>query len=47
MDRAPEFGTTLSMDFILGVGIVKGDSERYGPGRYWIVVIYGVIRSGE
>jgi purine-binding chemotaxis protein CheW len=24
VDRAPEFGTTLSMDFILGVGIVKG-----------------------
>ena len=24
VDRAPEFGTSLSMDFILGVGIVKG-----------------------
>jgi len=24
VDRAPEFGTALSMDFILGVGIVKG-----------------------
>lgn len=25
----------------VGVGVVKGDSARYGPGRYWIVVIYG------
>lgn len=24
VDQAPEFGSTLSMDFILGVGIVKG-----------------------
>jgi purine-binding chemotaxis protein CheW len=24
VDQAPEFGTTLSMDFLLGVGIVKG-----------------------
>jgi purine-binding chemotaxis protein CheW len=24
VDRAPEFGTSLSMDFILAVGIVKG-----------------------
>ncbi len=24
VDRPPEFGTSLSMDFILGVGIVKG-----------------------
>jgi uncharacterized protein YkwD len=29
---------------VVGVGLVKGDSPRYGPDRYWIVVIYGVIR---
>ncbi len=29
---------------VVGVGLVKGDSERFGPGRYWIVVIYGITR---
>lgn len=29
---------------VVGVGLVKGDSARFGPGRYWIVVIYGVVR---
>ncbi|MFT3708932.1 MAG: CAP domain-containing protein [Archangium sp.] len=29
---------------LVGVGLVKGDSPRFGPGRYWIVVIYGVAR---
>jgi|APLak6261678615_1056124.scaffolds.fasta_scaffold03035_2 uncharacterized protein YkwD len=28
---------------VVGVGLVKGDSERFGKDRYWIVVIYGVI----
>lgn len=32
---------------VVGVGLVKGDSERFGPGRYWIVVIYGVIRPAD
>ena len=32
---------------LVGVGLVKGDSVRFGAGRYWIVVIYGVPRSGE
>ncbi|MDP1824527.1 MAG: CAP domain-containing protein [Archangium sp.] len=32
---------------LVGVGLVKGDSPRFGAGRYWIVVIYGVPRSGE
>ena len=27
---------------VVGVGVVKGDSVKYGKGRYWIVVIYGV-----
>lgn len=27
---------------VVGVGIAKGNSERYGDGRYWIVVLYGV-----
>ena len=27
---------------VVGVGVAKGDSPRYGKGRYWIVVIYGV-----
>ncbi|MGV3620126.1 MAG: CAP domain-containing protein [Archangium sp.] len=27
---------------VVGVGVAKGDSERYGNGRYWIVVLYGV-----
>lgn len=27
---------------VVGVGVAKGDSEKYGKGRYWIVVIYGV-----
>lgn len=30
---------------LVGVGLVKGDSPRFGPGRYWIVVIYGVPRE--
>ena len=30
---------------LVGVGLVKGDSPRFGAGRYWIVVIYGVPRE--
>lgn len=30
---------------LVGVGLVKGDSPRFGEGRYWIVVIYGVPRE--
>lgn len=30
---------------LVGVGLVKGDSARFGPGRYWIVVIYGATRE--
>lgn len=30
---------------MVGVGLVKGDSPRFGEGRYWIVVIYGVPRD--
>ncbi len=30
---------------LVGVGLVKGDSPRFGPGRYWIVVVYGVPRD--
>jgi uncharacterized protein YkwD len=26
---------------VVGVGLVRGDSAKYGPDRYWIVVIYG------
>ncbi len=29
---------------VVGVGLVKGDSARFGPDRYWIVVIYGITR---
>lgn len=29
---------------VVGVGLVKGDSLKFGPDRYWIVVIYGVLR---
>ncbi|MFZ5439151.1 MAG: CAP domain-containing protein [Myxococcota bacterium] len=29
---------------VVGVGLVKGDSPRFGPGRYWIVVMYGALR---
>lgn len=29
----------------VGVGLVKGDSPRFGEGRYWIVVIYGVPQT--
>ncbi len=29
----------------VGVGLVKGDSPRFGRGRYWIVVIYGAQRE--
>lgn len=29
---------------VVGVGLVKGDSPQYGPGRYWIVVVYGSTR---
>lgn len=25
---------------LVGVGLVKGDTARYGAGRYWVVVIY-------
>ena len=32
---------------LVGVGLVKGDSVRFGAGRYWIVVIYGVRRAGS
>ncbi len=27
---------------LVGVGVVKGDSAKYGADRYWVVVIYGV-----
>jgi uncharacterized protein YkwD len=30
---------------MVGVGLVKGDSPRFGRGRYWIVVIYGAPRE--
>jgi uncharacterized protein YkwD len=30
---------------MVGVGLVKGDSPRFGRGRYWIVVIYGSPRE--
>lgn len=30
---------------VVGVGLVKGDSAKYGKGRYWIVVLYGTIRD--
>ncbi len=30
---------------LVGVGVTQGDSRRYGPGRYWIVVVYGVPRE--
>ncbi|MFO0596330.1 MAG: CAP domain-containing protein [Myxococcaceae bacterium] len=29
---------------LVGVGLIKGDSAKYGNGRYWIVVVYGVPR---
>ncbi len=28
----------------VGVGAVRGDSRTYGPGRYWMVVIYAATR---
>ena len=28
----------------VGVGLVHGDSQKYGDGRYWIVVIYAASR---
>jgi uncharacterized protein YkwD len=28
----------------VGVGMVKGDSPRFGNGRYWVVVIYATAR---
>jgi uncharacterized protein YkwD len=30
---------------VVGVGLVRGDSEKYGAGRYWIVVIYGATEK--
>jgi uncharacterized protein YkwD len=30
---------------LVGVGLVKGDSPKYGPGRYWIVVVYASTRE--
>jgi uncharacterized protein YkwD len=32
---------------MVGVGAVRGDSERFGKGRYWIVVIYASPRRGN
>jgi hypothetical protein len=29
---------------VVGAGLVRGDSPRFGPGRYWIVVVYGALR---
>jgi uncharacterized protein YkwD len=30
---------------LVGVGLVKGDSVKYGNGRYWLVVLYGTPRE--
>lgn len=30
---------------LVGVGLVRGDSAKYGKGRYWIVVLYGTVRD--
>jgi uncharacterized protein YkwD len=32
---------------MVGVGAVRGDSARFGKGRYWIVVIYASPRRGN
>jgi len=47
---APRLGTesknlATAGNRLVGVGLVKGDSPRFGAGRYWIVVIYGVPRE--
>ena len=28
----------------VGVGAVRGDSSKYGRGKYWVVVIYAATR---
>ncbi|HEX5749064.1 MAG TPA: CAP domain-containing protein [Archangium sp.] len=28
----------------VGVGVVRGDSRTYGPGQYWMVIIYAATR---
>lgn len=30
---------------VVGVGLVRGDSQKYGPQRFWVVVIYGATRE--
>ena len=29
----------------VGVGVVLGNSEKFGPDRYWIVVIYAAAKT--
>ena len=29
---------------LVGIGAVRGDSPRYGRGRYWVVVILAGLR---
>jgi len=29
---------------LIGIGAIRGDSSRYGKGRYWLVVIYAASR---
>ena len=29
---------------LIGIGAIRGDSSRYGKGRYWLVVIYAATR---
>jgi hypothetical protein len=28
----------------VGIGVVRGDSRRFGSRRYWVAVIYAAVR---
>jgi uncharacterized protein YkwD len=40
----PSRGLRDSRYSLVGIGAVRGDSPRYGKGRYWVVVIYAGMR---
>ncbi len=39
---APESKNVVDLrNSMVGVGIARGDTEKFGPNRFWVVVIYG------
>jgi uncharacterized protein YkwD len=40
----PSRGVRDSRYSLVGIGAVRGDSPKYGKGRYWVVVIYAGLR---